>query len=64
MPPTLSTCLTCKYWEKIQENPQGCCGYCHRNPPPRVERPERVPPEPCPLPVTHEDEWCGEYVKV
>jgi hypothetical protein len=64
MPPTLLSCSTCKYWEKISENVHGCCGYCHRFPPPRVERPQRVPPEQCPLPTTKEYEWCGEYTKV
>ena len=63
MPPTLPSCASCKYWEKIQENPYGCMGYCHRYPPPRTDKPQRVIPEKCPLPTTCEEEWCGEYVK-
>jgi len=64
MPPTLSTCSTCKYWEKILDRPGECCGYCHRLPPPRPELPQKPPYEHCPYPTTHEHEWCGEYVKV
>lgn len=63
MPPPGETCLTCKFWDKIQNNPQGNVGYCRRYPPPRVERPERVMGEHCAYPTTHEEEYCGDYVK-
>lgn len=64
MTPQSINCSTCKYWEKIQENAWSSLGYCHRSPPPRVEKPQRTLPEQCPMPTTRDKEWCGEYEKL
>lgn len=63
MPLILINCSTCKYWEKIQDNPHGNYGYCHRNPPLRIEQLTKELFERSHPPTTKQDGWCGEWIK-